>query len=479
MIRALFWKLMERFGVQGIHFILQLVLARILAPELYGVLGIMVVFTTLANVFIQIGFNTALIQNKDVTEEDYSSVFWASLAIAVVMYGIIYVSAPAIGRFYQAPELVWPLRVLALILLPGAMNSIQLAKVSREMDFKKMFYSNIGGILVAGVVSIAIAYMGGGLWALVAQNLLNITAACIVMLFTANWRPRLVFNLKRVIVLFSFGWKLLVSSLLENLYNSLSSLVIGKKYDTVTLAYYNRGAQFPQFIINAINSAIQSVMLPAMSAEQDDKATVKQMMRNSMTMSAFIIFPMMAGLAAVATPLVTLLLTEKWLPCVPYMQIYCFTMAFYPIHSCNVQAINAMGRSDIFLKLEIIKKVYGIAVLAIAVFCFNSPMAIAVSGLISTCISWLINALPNKKLIGYTYREQLQDVLPVLFVAVAMYGVVLAAGQMCVSAQLIDIVILVVQIITGVVSYLLLSWVFRLQSFRALLGLAGKILKNK
>lgn len=478
MIRALFWKLMERFGVQGIHFILQLVLARILAPELYGVLSIMVVFTTLANVFIQIGFNTALIQNKDVTDEDYSSVFWASLAIAVVMYGIIYVSAPTIGEFYQTPELVWPLRVLALILLPGAMNSIQLAKVSREMDFKKMFYSNIGGILVAGVVSIAIAYMGGGLWALVAQNLLNITAACIVMLFTANWRPRLVFNLKRVIVLFSFGWKLLVSSLLENLYNSLSSLVIGKKYDTVTLAYYNRGAQFPQFIINAINSAIQSVMLPAMSAEQDDKATVKQMMRNSMTMSAFVIFPMMAGLAAVATPLVTLLLTEKWLPCVPYMQIYCFTMAFYPIHSCNVQAINAMGRSDIFLKLEIVKKVYGIAVLAIAVFCFDSPMAIAASGLISTCISWLINALPNKKLIGYTYREQLRDVLPVLFVAVAMYGVVLAVGQLCDSAQLMDIVILVVQIGTGVASYLLLSWMFKLQSFRALLGLAGKILKK-
>lgn len=478
MIRAIFWKLMERFGVQGIQFVLQLYLARLLDPSHYGTLSLMIVFTNLANVFIQTGFNTALIQNKEVTDEDYSSVFWASLSVAAIMYGIIYIGAPVIGAFYAMPEIVWPLRALALMLFPGSLNSIQLAKVAREMDFKKMFYSNVGGILIAGIAGIVIAYLGGGLWALVAQSLLNVTAACLVMLFTANWRPRLVFNVKRVIVLFRFGWKLLASSLLENIYNNLSSLVIGKKYDADTLGYYSRGAQFPQFIINAISGAIQSVMLPALSADQDDKAKVKFTMRTSMTMSAFIIFPMMAGLAAVSTPLVALLLTEKWLPSVPYMQVFCFSLAFIPVHSCNVQAINAMGRSDIFLKLEIIKKAYGIALLVIAVFCFESPMAIAMTGLISTLISWFVNASPNKKLIGYSYAEQLQDILPVLFVSLVMYGVVRLVGNWCEAAQLMDVVILVVQIITGIASYLLLSWILKLQSFTALLELCRKLLKK-
>ena len=479
MIRAIFWKLMERFGVQGVQFVLQLYLARLLDPEHYGALSLMIVFTNLAGVFVQIGFSTALIQNKDVTDEDYSSVLWASLTVAAVMYGLVFMAAPFIGAFYEMPEIIRPLRVLALILFPGALNSVQLAKVSREMDFKKMFYSNVAGILIAGLVGITIAYFGGGIWALVIQSLLNVTVAGIVMLFTANWHPRFVFNLKRVIVLFRFGWKLLASSLLENLYNNLSSLVIGKKYNADTLGYYSRGAQFPQFIINAISGAIQSVMLPALSADQDDIAKVKFTMRNSMTMSAYIIFPMMAGLAAVSTPLVTLLLTEKWLPSVPYMQVFCFSLAFIPVHSCNLQAINAMGRSDIFLKLEIIKKTYGIAILAIAVFCFDSPMAIAVTGLISTLIGWLVNASPNKKLIGYSYREQLQDILPVLFVSLAMYGAVRVVGRWCEAAQLIDLVTLVIQIATGVASYLLLSWILKLQSFVTILELGRKVLQKE
>ena len=397
--KALFWKLMERFGVQGIQFVLQVVLARLLDPEHYGVLSIMVIFTSLANVFVQNGFNTALIQNKDVTEEDYSSVFWVTLGIAGVMYALIFAGAPLIADFYAMPDIVAPLRVLALLLFPGALNSVQLAKISREMDFKKVFYSNIGGIIISGMVGIVIALMGGGLWALVAQSLLNILVACLVMRFTVHWRIRLVCNLQRVGKLFRFGWKLLVSGLLDTLYQDLRSLVIGKKYDSGTLGYYNRGKQFPQFIINAINGAIQSVMLPAMSAKQDDRPQVKDMMRLSMTMSAYVIFPMMAGLAAVATPLVSLLLTDKWLPCVPYMQVYCFTLAFYPVHSCNLQAINAMGRSDLFLKLEIVKKMVGMMLLVIGVVCFDTPLAIAMTGLVGIWTGWLINSFPNKELI--------------------------------------------------------------------------------
>lgn len=472
---AFIWKLMERFGVQGIQFILQIILARLLSPEHYGVLSIMIIFTSLANVFIQTGFNTALIQNRDVTEEDYSSVFWVSLAVAALMYGLIWLGAPLIASFYAMPDIVTPLRVLALMLFPGALNSIQLAKVSREMDFKKVFYSNVGGILISGVAGVVIAVMGGGLWALVVQNILNITAACGVMLFTVKWRPRLVCNLQRVVVLFRFGWKLLTSALLDTLYQDLSSLVIGKKYDSGTLGYYNRGKQFPQFIINAVNGAVQSVMLPAMSAEQDDTDRVKKMMRTSMTMSAYIVFPMMAGLAAVATPLVSLLLTDKWLPCVPYMQVYCFSLAFYPVHSCNLQAINAMGRSDLFLKLEIIKKSYGIVLLGVAVFCFDSPLAIAMTGLITTWISWFVNSFPNKKLIGYSYKEQIGDLLPILCMSLIMCAVVLQVGKI-VRHPLTTILL---QIITGVVIYLVLSAILRPTPFEMLAEQVKKMIPRK
>ena len=472
--KGLFWKLLERFGVQGSQFLLQLVLARILDPEHYGVLSMMFIFTNLANVFIQAGFSTALIQNKDVTDEDFSSVFWVTLGVAGLLYSTIFFCAPWIGRFYEMPDMVLPLRILALMLLPGALNSVQLAKISREMNFKKVFISNLAGILIAGTVSIVIAKLGGGLWALVAQTLMNVVVVCIVMTFTSNLKLQFVINWKRAVILFRFGWKLLVSGLLNTLYMELRSLVIGKKYDSGTLGYYNRGKQFPQFIINAIDGAVQSVMLPAIASEQDEQARVKALMRSSITLTSYIIFPMMAGLAGVAAPLVSLLLTDKWLPCVPYLQIYCFTFAFYPVHTCNLQAINAVGRSDIFLKLEIIKKAIGITALVIAVFCFNSPIAIAATGIITGLISCFVNASPNKKLVGYSYFEQMKDILPSLLFSLVMLGCVLAVQLL----HLNNILTILLQIVVGVVVYVLLSMLFKLEPFRILLNIFKKFFKK-
>lgn len=475
MKKALIWKLLERFGVQGIQFVLQIILARLLDPEHYGVLSLMIIFTTLANVFIQNGFNTALIQNKDVTEEDYSSVFWVSSSIAAVLYVVLFFAAPVIATFYEMPDLVVPFRVLCLMLFPGALNSIQLAKVSREMDFKKVFYSNIGGIVISGVAGILVSLAGGGLWALVVQTLLNIVAACLVMTFTVKWKLRFVCNLARVKLLFAFGWKLLVSGLLDTLYQDIRSLVIGRKYNADTLGYYNRGKQFPQFIINGINGAIQSVLLPAMSAEQDEKAQVKLLMRNSIALSSYIIFPMMAGLAGVATPLVKLLLTDKWLPCVPFLQIYCFSLAFYPVHTSNLQAINAMGRSDIFLKLEMIKKGIGLSALVIAVFCFDSPIAIAMTGAITTISSCFINAYPNKKLIGYSYFEQMKDILPSFIAAIVMCAMVLLVGLLGMSV----IATILLQVVVGVGVYVALSAIFRLRPFLQILYALKNVLATE
>ena len=475
MTKALLWKLLERFGVQGVQFILQIILARLLTPEHYGVLAIMIIFTTLANVFIQNGFNTALIQNKDVTEEDYSSVLWVSLGVAGILYGIIFFCAPFIASFYEMPEIVKPFRVLALMLFPGALNSVQIAKVSREMDFKKVFYSNVGAIVVSGAAGIVIAKLGGGLWALVAQTMLNIFVATVVMQFTSKLKIYFKVSLARIKVLFAYGWKLLVSGLIDTLYQDLQSLVVGKKYNSATLGFFNRGKQFPQFLMNSINGAVQSVMLPAMAEKQDAKEQLKELTRRSITVSAYVVFPMMAGLAGIAEPLVRLLLTDEWLPCVPYLQIYCVSFAFYPVHSCNLQAINAIGRSDMFLKLEIIKKSYGLIALIIAVFCFNSPMAIAMTAIITGFLSFFVNAAPNKKLINYSYAEQMRDLVPSFLSAVIMCAAVLAVGLL----KLNTIVTLLIQVVVGVGIYLTLSAVFKLKPFLIILNMLMMIKARK
>ncbi len=465
-----FWKLLERFGIFGVQFVLQIVLARLLAPAYYGMLTMMTIFTTLANVFVQTGFNTALVQNKDITEDDYSSVFWVSFGISVILYIGLFFAAPLIANFYDMPEIILPFRVLTLMLIPGSLNSIQLAKVTREMDFRKVFFSNIGGALVAGTIGIIMAYCGFGLWALVAQNLTTVTVACIVMAVTVKWRPRFVCDLKRIKVLFAFGWKLLVSSLIDTLYNDLSNLLVGKKYNESTLGYYNKGMQFPQTLISPINGAIQSVLLSAMSEQQDDRSTVRGMTRRSLTVGSLVIFPMMAGLAGVAEPMIQILLGEEWLPSVPYLQIFCISFAFYHVSSSNLQAMNAMGRSDYFLVLEIIKKVIGIIALCIGVFCFDSPIAIAISAVITVPFGIIVNIYPNKKLINYGVSDQLRDVFPIFAAALLMFLAVYAISFIPVIA----ILKLAMQIVVGIAIYFALILLFKVESFKYLLNTIKK-----
>lgn len=474
-INALFWKFAERFGISSVQFILQIILARLLTPNDYGMLSIMIIFTNLSNVFIQNGFNTALIQKKDTTNEDYSSVFWLTLIISLFLYCILFLISPIIASFYSMPEIIFPFRILSLLIIPGALNSIQIAVVSKKMNFKKIFQSNLFSIIISGIISIVLAYLNMGIWALVFQSLLNVMISTIIMWFTVQWRPLFIFELNRVKTLFSFGWKLLVSSLMETIYQDLSGLVIGKKYQSSTLGFYNRGKQFPQFITNAVNGAVQSVMLPAMSSIQENRIKIKNMMRRSINLSSYLMFPIMAGLAVIAKPLVTILLTEKWLFCVPYMQIFCLIFAFYPVHTCNLQTINAIGRSDIYLKLEIIKKGIGIFSLCIAVFCFNSPITIAMTDAFTTIISFFINAYPNRKLINYTYQEQLRDILPNFIISILMI-IPLFFLQYIINSSL---VLLFVQISLGIVIYILLSYITKNKSFMYILNTIIQMLKKQ
>lgn len=461
MTGALIWKLCERFGVTGMQFVLQIILGRLLMPEDYGVMSMMIIFINLSNVFVQTGFNTSLIQRKDVSEEDYSSVFWLSMFTAIILYAVLFFLAPVIAFLCKDESVVLPFRILSLSVLPGALNSIQIAKVSRDLSFDKVFFCNIIATFFSGAIGVAIAINGGGLWAIVINNLLNVFLVCLVMLLVVKWKPRLVINFRRIKVLFSFGWKLLVSSFLDMAYQEIQSVVIGGRYDSTTLGYYSKGKHFPQFLINAITGAVQSVMLPVLSARQDDREEVKRIMRRSICMGAYIVFPMMAGLAACASPMIRLLLTDKWLPCVPYLQICCLPLAFYPVNACNLQAMNAMGRSDLFLKLELIKKSYGIVTLIFAVVCFDSPMAIAMTSAVTVFISLFVNAHPNKRLCGYSYFEQVKDLLPTFLLSIVMGGCVYLVQY----AGLGNVVTLLIQVPLGIVIYILGSKLLHLESF--------------
>lgn len=459
--KSFFWKLLERFSVQGSQFIIQVLLARMLSPEHYGALAIMMIFINTANVIIQNGFNTALIQNQDVNDDDFSSVFWSVLGISCLIYVFLYVTSPYISSFYGMPYLDKPFKIICLILIPGALNSVQLSIIRRNMDFKKEFTSNLVSIILSGFVGVTLAYLGFGLWALVGQTLLNTVIACITMWAVVGWRPAFRFNKHKVGKLFNYGYKLVLAGLLDTLSSNLSGLIIGAKYSSASLGYYTRGNQFPNAIMGALNSAVQSVMLPALSMLQDDRLEAKKLMRKAMILSGFFVFPMMAMLAGIAKPMVQLVLTEKWLPCVPYLQIFCFSYAFWPVHTSNLQAINAMGRSDIFLRLEIYKKILGWCALAVAVFCFDDPISIASTSIVMTLIGCFINCYPNKYLLKYSYNEQMKDILPYFGLSIAIFLLLINMENM----QYSQIIVIACQLTTGTLVYLALCHCLKLYAY--------------
>lgn len=472
-ISSLIWKLLERSGTQGIQFIVQIVLARLLLPEEYGIIAIVMVFILLANVFVQSGFNTALIQKKDTDEVDFSSVLYLSLGVAGVLYVVIYLAAPFIANFYSQPLLIPVLRVLSITLFIGAFNSIQNAFVARNMLFKKLFLSSLVASIISGVVGITAAYNNWGVWALVAQQLTNQLMIAIILWFTVKWRPHLIFSITRVKSLFSYGSKLLASGLLDTLYSNLRTLIIGKMYTPSMLGYYNKGQQFPQLIVSNINGSIQSVMLPALSSHQDNRKRVKEMMRRAIVSSSFLIFPMMVGMAVVAEPLVEIVLTDKWLPAVPFLQIACFTFALWPIHTANLQAINAMGRSDIFLRLEIIKKIMGLIILGISLP--FGVYAIALGGVFTGLIGTFINAYPNKELLNYSYKEQWLDIMPSLLISLIMGGIVYLFNFLSFPAWQV----LILQIVSGGIIYILLAKIFKIESLTYLVETMKQLIKSR
>ncbi|MEQ2563856.1 lipopolysaccharide biosynthesis protein [Ventrimonas sp. CLA-AP-H27] len=456
------WRFAERCGAQGVAFIVSIVLARILSPDAYGTIALITVFTNILNVFIDSGLGNALIQKKSADDLDFSTVFFFNILMCCVLYMGLFLTAPVIAQFYNDDSLTPVIRVLGITLIISGVKNVQQAYVSRTLQFKKFFFATLGGTIGAAILGIVVALNGGGVWALVVQQIFNAAVDTIILWFTVSWKPRLIFSLERLRGLFSYGWKLLVSSLLDTIYNNLEQLIIGKVYSNADLAYYNRGRQFPNFMIANINNSIDSVLLPVMSRAQDDKSHIKAMTRRSIKTSTYVMAPMMMGLAFCAEPIIRLVLTDKWLPCVPFLRIFCCTFMFYPIHTANLNAIKAMGRSDLFLKLEIEKKIVGI-ILLFSTMWFG-VLVMAYGLLINSVMCQIINSWPNRKLLNYGYWEQLKDIMPGILLALTMGLCVNGVNYLGFS----DFVTLVIQIPLGVVIFVGLSAVLKLESFEYL-----------
>lgn len=460
----LIWRFMERGGSQAVSFVVSIVLARLLEPELYGSIALVLVITSILQVFVDSGMATALIQKKDTDDLDFSSVFYFNLAFCLLLYAGLFLAAPLIGRFYGDSSLVPVIRVLGITIVVSGVKNVQQAYVAKTMQFRRFFFATLGGTLFSAAVGIAMAYMGYGIWALVMQQLLNTAVNTAILWLTVGWKPQRCFSLQRLKVLVAYGWKILVSALLDTVYLKLYQVVVGLKYTSSDLAFYNKGDQYPNLLVENINSSIDSVLLPVLSAEQEQREHVREMTRRAVKTSTYIMFPMMAGLAICAEPFVRLLLTEKWLPCVPYMQIFCVMYAFYPLHTANLNAIKAMGRSDIFLKLEIIKKLIS-TVLLVAAVSFG-VYAIALSQLLSCLIAMAVNAWPNRNLLGYSLLSQLKDILPPAALALVMGVCVWCVGLLGLG----DLPTLALQILLGVLVYAALSALLKVDSFMYLLG---------
>ncbi len=465
----LIWRFMERMGSQGITFIVSIILARLLDPEVYGVIALVNVFIVILQVFVDSGFGNSLIQKKDADDTDFSTVFYFNIVVCGVLYFLMFLCAPLIASFYDEPQLVPIIRVLSLTIVISGVRNVQQAFVSKKMIFKKFFYATLVASLGSAVVGIYLAYAGFGVWALVAQNLFSNFISTVTLWFTVKWRPKWLFSFTRLKNLFTFGWKLLVSSLIDTVYNNIRQLIIGKLYTSEDLAFYNKGKQFPHLAITNVNASIDSVLFPALSESQDSKETVKSMTRRAIQVSSYVICPIMMGIAMCAEPLISLLLTEKWLPCVPYLRVFCFTYSLFPIHTANLNAIKALGRSDMYLKLEIVKKIVGMSVLLVVMW--HSPLLMAYSLIVSAVISSFINAFPNKKLLNYGYFEQIKDILPSIILS-AFMGVTVYLVQFL---KLSSLVTLIIQVIVGIAVYVLFSFLTKNEIFGYLVD---KVLKK-
>ena len=459
---GVFWKFAERILAQGVSFIVSVILARILMPSDYGIVALILVFINMANVFVTSGFSTALVQNKDADRTDFSTNFYCSLAVSILVYLILFIVAPFIEGFFDMQGLALILRVFALRIPLSAYSAIQHAYVERHMIFKRYFFSTLGGTLISGVVGIIMAYKGFGAWALIAQYFTNTIVDIFVLSITVPWHPEFVFSWKSAKSMMNYGWKILAADLSGTFFDQLRSLIVGKAYTSADLAFYNKGNQLPSLITTNISTSIMSVLFPAIANISDEKIRVKKMTRKAVKIMSFVMFPMLLGLAAVSGPLINVLFTSKWALAIPFVQILSVSSAISLIGGVSLQAIKAIGKSDIILKLEVYKKPVYVLLLIIGVKI--NVTAVAVTMLLYSIYGNVVNAGPLKKEIDYTYREQLKDLSPAFF----MSGIMGLLIYMVSYLKLNNVLLLFIQVLTGIALYLGMAMIFKIDTLKSL-----------
>lgn len=472
---GLFWTFSERITAQLVSLVVSIILARLLSPDHYGIISIITVFITLCNVFVSSGMGSAVVQKKDATEEDFNTCFIIGLTISVFLYIIIFFASPYVAEFYNMKELCLVMRVMGIRIIIASLNNIQHAFIQKQMQFKKFFFATLFGTIVSAVIGIILAYNGAGVWALVAQYLTNTIIDTIVLLFVGGWIPKLQFKLSKAKKIFSFGSKVLVTNLVSTLEGNIRSLIVGKVFGPSDLAYYDQGNKYPSLLVTNVNNSINKVMLPAFSKKQDNLAELKKMLRQSIRVGIYILAPLLIGFAAVSDNFVRLLLTDKWIACVPYIQVFCLVYLTRPLETSCHQALLAIGRSDIVMKIIVAINVFAITTILVAIFAFKSVFLVAIGSLLSSLISIFLFMIMSWKNLNYYPKEQLKDIGSSLIISIIMGLIVYFIGRININV----LVLLIIQIIVGGLIYLVLSLLTKNESYYYIKNKLFTIIKGK
>lgn len=472
-VKALFWSFLERGGEQGIHFVVSIILARMLFPEQFGLIAMLTIFIALARSLVDSGFGAALIQKKEITQEDKCSVFYFNIVLGFAMAGLLCLAAPWIAAFYGVPHLTPLTRVLSIKMITSSFGIIHGTLLCKQLDFKTQLKVRLISTVISGAVGISMAYNGFGVWSLVAQQLTSSVVHTLFLWMLCSWRPSLTFSVVALRGMFGFGSKLLVSGIIATFFKHIYLIVIGKIFSPAQLGYFGRANGIQQLPINNLSIPIKRVTFPLFSTIQDDKERLKNIVRKAMTTLVLIHFPIMIGLAIVAEPLVIVLLTEKWAPCIPYLRLLCVVGLMYPLHLINVNALKAQGRSDLFLRLEIVKKI--LIVIAIAITYRWGIKALIYGQIAQSLIAYYLNTYYTGKILRYSFWEQVADVIPYLGAAVIMGAGVYVIRLVPIESRLM---LLVCQVVTGALLYTTLCYGFRLGAFTEILSTAKPYFKR-
>ena len=476
-VKGASWSFFDSIAGQGITFLVGLVLARLLSPEEYGLIGIITIFIAVFNSIVDSGFSNALIRKNDAKDIDYNTVFISNLVLSVFLFGVLYLSAPAISYFFNHPQLISLLRVMGSIVIINAFAIIQRTIFVKKVDFKTQTKVSLISSISSGVVGIGMALGGYGVWSLVGQQISRQFLNSLFLWIYSRWYPKLQFSFQSFKDLFSFGWKLLVSSLIDTVWKEIYQVIIGKCYSPVTLGQYTRAQQFASVCSSNLTTVVQRVSFPVLSSVQDDKERLKGGYKRIIKVAMLVTFVLMLGLAAVAKPLVLTLIGEQWLPCVPFLQIICLQMMLYPLHSLNLNMLQVQGRSDLFLKLEIIKKIIAIVPLVFGIF-VNIYWMLGCS-VVTGFIAYYLNAYYSGPFLNYSIKEQVIDILPSFGIAIIMAVPVFAMSLIPMSPY----IILPLQIVVGAIITISICEVSKLPEYLEIKGIVmpiiNKIIKRK